>query len=813
MIKNLNDQLIKFHFFILKVILLGCFCNFSGPLVKKGHASSGNQANQFNNSNYKRIINQTVSDILPPPLGDFDQERYQIQKNKLIFKLQGEANEELLTSLMSLSSTLSPNTANDLDEIISKSNTFLTTEKGAVDATLLLSQGLDQLEIDLENLSNLEKSIQLETLVKHLESFDFMKRAILDKYNRYQNYNFNEQSSGVIADEQRLYNLCEGGTPPAVKGLSSIIDHLDTTISNNQTTIINLTSSINNNLNSYPLPLATRIVDIDLLIADPATDPAKMIDLNLIKAEMENKEQFTTDNVNIQICKVDIGPKIGGAQRVKTEENSYLNNVTNSILDPGASIRLPLRPNNYTQFNLNNICLVAPASISTEINQLRNNCHNWINYYKSLYIIPNINISSASAIGDQRYLAISNCGRSGRTCAPQPMNRIGNELKALGLFPLGRIIIVEMLSQSIDLAKDFYTALLSTPQLFNCELLTDPNIQVENLNRLSCYKQQKEGLTCQSGAGLDCDRAEIGLLIYQLKIDSLKTNNIVSTTTRVQGENQENQVAGRQNNALPPSSRENSTSPLRPNSLNNGPINNNQDGDTNRDKASQLANLNSGELRSLDVKITKNSKLKNNNQLKRPRDFTENTAFANLSLSGQGAKLVSRGSYRTVQKFFNNKFRLNKKLRKNFKSSNKNKIAKAIVNNLARPSLEKISNSFGAKDHLFASAIPRPGAREKNSRASKTIRPNPSSKTQAYQFKRGSKYKSQFSNILPRQKRASKKDDPYALENNQYLNPYLKNKSNSKEALAKIHSRKIGLFEIISRRFRRTDIYFDNTYE
>jgi hypothetical protein len=786
------------HYF-KKLFLILTFCGFSYSHSALAQCSAVQTPN-VNNSIFDRIIGQTVAEIFPKPPG-VNEAKYQIQCNKTVTKLRGEANEALLTSLMALGFTyaFAPTSAPDLDEIVSKSTTFLRVEEGAYDSNILLEGGLLALEDQLKATSNDIDSIQIETLIKQKESLKFIKDAILVKLRRYQTYSINDLSSAVINAETNNLNRCENGSPPKQNGLQNILGFLTTTWNNNDNTITNLTATINTDLTAYPLVTNTTIAQIDTLINDPLTTPLQLLTLDTIKTNMETKAQLILDNQEINTCSTQMTPKVLETGVIKREEDAYIVSTMNSILDPGASIQIPAIPTNYTNFDLSTVCLSIPPSVATEVNTVKTNCAEWINHYKTLYAIPQVTVDSVAAIGNQSYLKISNCGREGRNCDPAPMNRLGSEMQALAVFPIGRLAVSEMLTQSLQLAILFYSDLLNSPQLYDCDQIVNPNEMAQDIARRDCNKLQIDGGACNntSNIGLDCDRAQISYQLYKLKIDSQADDEIADTTTRGAGEGQsgeEGEGAGEIafNGANGPNG---ATGPNKTTvSGDKGPI-------TFSKKSSSLGN--SGQL-------NKNAGLANTSgQKKKSTNFAKNTAFNNLTLSKLGAEMSGRGSFRVVNKFFKEKFKLDKKLKPIFSGKSKDSIANSITQNFSAASIEKFSKSFNASENLFASAIPTNGVKEKNVRGSKTVQAattsyNPTQFNTNYRFRPGS------SNITRRKKA---KDGPTLNEDSIEIEIFPgSNSYRAKRNLSKIHSNKIGLFEIISRRFRRTDIYFENTY-
>jgi hypothetical protein len=788
MTMNRTFKCIKLLMTCLSISMLFCVQIASGQ-------TAASEAETFNTSNYERIIGQAINDIFPEPPGVFDRQKYEIQKAKTINKLEGEANEELVTSLMALGATYTPGSANDIAEIVSRANTFLTNENGAILSGLILSTGLDDLQTELEGFSNIDVSIQIETLTKHLESIKIIKQAILVKLNRYQTYTINEQSSPLITSENNSYNLCDAGTPPTQNGLSTIVGFLNTTHTNNTNIINNLTNTINTDFGIYPLPISTTVAEIDVLIADPLTTPIQVNSLETIKSNMETKAQLIQDNIDITACNTQISPKVAETAVIKTDEDNYLIGVVNSIIDTGASTPLPPLPTNYTSFDISNVCLTLPPSVSTEVNAVKSNCTSWINYYKTPYTIANVNTDPVTAVGEARYLAISNCGKAGRTCTPAPMIRLGNELKALGVFPIGRLIVAEMILQSLAKAVLFYNNLLYSPQLFDCELLTNVNTLTEVIARRDCHKIQKESLVCSVGIGIDCDRAEIGFQLNKLKIDSIDetlaetTENGVSNQTGEelgQGGSGTGELAfqgGKKSNEnISGDSSPITFVPLNDNSGTSGNLN---------------LNKNAGTTDGFDKK---------GNTV----DFAQNTAFNNLTLTKLGAQLTGRGSFRIINRFMKNKFKIKKKLKENFKSKSTDGIANEISKGFSNVSIEKIANSFGGQDNLFASAGFTNGVKEKDARGSKTAE----AATTSYRpnnYQSNYRFNPRSSNI--RRKKKSTEEGPTLIDDIIEIEAYPGAANyRPKKYFAKIHTKNIGLFEIISRRFRRTDIYFNNTY-
>jgi hypothetical protein len=754
--------------------------------------NASSQATSANAENYNRIIGQVISSIFPPPEGTYDLQKYQNQYNKTVKKLEGEANEELVTSLMALGSTYTPDTANELAEIISRSNNLLTNEEGAVNANAILTAGLDELQIELEGTSILTASLQIDVLQKHKESLILIKQAIQNKLTRFEDYIINQQSIPLIDEEAISYNLCENGTAPIQNGLSNIIGFLNSTHAGNLNSINTLTGTINTDLSAYPLALSSSIAELETLIADPATTPIQVMSLETIKENMETKAQLIQDNLDITACNTAITPKVAEPAVIKADEDTFLVGVMNSILDTGSSITIPPIPTNYTTFDIAPICTTLPASVTSEVNAVKTNCTNWINYYKSPYIISDVNVDASAAIGDQRYLTISNCGKPGRTCSAAPMTRLGNEMKALAVFPMGRLIVAEMILQSIDKVKLFYNDLLFLPELYDCDLLTNQDLLAQHLARKDCNNDQKESSGCATGLGIDCDRAEIGYLLYKLKSEIFLNNNVTETTQNQDGsgaqagQSGDNSSTGEIGFTGGTNSKASDNSPVSFVSLS-----------TNTN--TETANLNKS------ANIAENSNDKGNTV-----NFANNTAFNNLTLSKIGAQVAGRGSFKTINRFFKKKFKLNKKLKGNFINKSSDSIANAITQNFSGASIEKFAKSFGGKQNLFASAKLGIGTKEKDPRGSQAAQVTASS-YRPQSFKTNYRFQTGPSNISPR--KSSTEPEPNIEDNLIEIETYPGSNNKRRNGyLAKIHTNKIGLFEIISRRYRRTDIYFENTY-
>ena len=373
------------------------------------------------------------------------------------------------------------------------------------------------------------------------------------------------------------------------------------------------------------------------------------------------------------------------------------------------------------------------------------------------------------------------------------MERLGNEIKALGVFPIGRLIVAEMILQSVDLAVLFYNDLLYSPQLYDCEQINNPNLLTQLTDRKNCHRVQRESLICAIGIGIDCDRAEIG---YQLNLLKISSDNQNLTETSQNGASNQGNGNGQTNTnssgeiAFGPGTNsetggDKTTSPISFTSTNINDENTNQ--------------LNQG------AGVTDNKSSKN-----QATDFAENTAFNNLTLSKLGAKLTGRGSFRIVNDFFREKFKLNKKLKRNFKNKSSDAIANDISKNFSKTTLEKFSNSYGGKENLFASAKLNNGIQEKNIRGSQAAKVATTS-YRPKKFQVNYRFRPSSTNIT-RQKDAND-DGPELSDEVLEIEAYPgSSRYKPKKYLAKIHSNKIGLFEIISRRFRRTDIYFNNTY-
>lgn len=212
-------------------------------------AQTSATATQLNNSNYDRIMGAAISEILPPPSGS--DTMYANVKAKVEEKLKGEANEELLVSLMAIGVTYTPSSSNELGSIISSGNSYLNGEKGAADASGIFADGLDALFLDIQQLDTDEESIQLETLKKHKQSVSILKAAIGDKLSRYAAYDINQsQSTTVISNEGTYFNKCEQGSVSGPsQGLLNFIPKLSDLELGNQTSIALLTASIESNLN------------------------------------------------------------------------------------------------------------------------------------------------------------------------------------------------------------------------------------------------------------------------------------------------------------------------------------------------------------------------------------------------------------------------------------------------------------------------------------------------------------------------------------------------------------------------------------
>ena len=137
---------------------------------------SGANEDPFLSSQYDRLVGATIEEILPPP--ENPGEGYERYKAKIEKRLRGEANEELLVSLMALGVTYTPATSNELANIISEGNTYLNGEMGAVQASGIMQEGLDALYNEIRELNLDEASIQLEVLRNYRKSIVYIRQAV-----------------------------------------------------------------------------------------------------------------------------------------------------------------------------------------------------------------------------------------------------------------------------------------------------------------------------------------------------------------------------------------------------------------------------------------------------------------------------------------------------------------------------------------------------------------------------------------------------------------------------------------------------------
>lgn len=818
-----------------------------------GNANNANYGRSFGEEynvqgNYNQKLQQILDIILPQPTGNYDQVRFNRQRNKATTKLRGEANEELVISLMALNSTFTPPT-NDISVFSSLSNTFLTTENGAAQALQLLTNSLNTLSVDLDNLTengqptnlqeqlqaNPEDTPQITALRKHMDSFELLRQALTDKLNRYNGYTLTPQSQPYIDDEGVNFNACQNGNPPGVQGISTISNFLTGVENTNIGTINNLNTSIASIISQHTgLSSGATVQDIDNYINNtPTLTPQEIQDLQQTQTNITDRDQLILDNTQIVQCRNDFAPRLNEPTSIKTEEDDYMfgpNGVLNGIVNSGAFNAPPFPPPNsvYNSFSLANVCLTIPPSVQTEVDQVKSNCNTWITHYRSPYVVNNAAVNRAAAVADTRYMAISNCGRPGASCdlgPTGPMQRISDELAALAKFPFGRLVIAEMLLQSLDTARQFYSEILYDPQLYNCENINHPNQQTQEDLRFNCYNQQRNGNSCivsgvdpnRAPLGMDCDRAEVGYTIYKFIIDSRPADTKQEITTNLAENNGSNTPPAQQVTIA--------SSQTFSGEINDGGVGGEKGPGGNPANPISFKSTSSGDTSSLGQNGALKDGKNNDGNSDVPTDFSNNLASSRLKLSKFGAKLLGRDSFKVINKTLKKKFRLKKGSKTaKFGTANTDKIANAISQNFGRFSIQKFSSSYGAADNLFASANPKAPGTGLDLSGKQTIKKDVDQDRKSGKIANlyepgsinisstsGSKRKKYGKDGYNKDTSGLDEDDPSALGID---DPYASTDAyrRRQKYYAKIHSKKIGLFDIISRRFRRTDIYFDNAY-
>ena len=639
---------------------------------------SGANEDPFLSSQYDRLVGATIEEILPPP--ENPGEEYERYKAKIEKKLRGEANEELLVSLMALGVTYTPATSNELANIISEGNTYLNGEMGAGQASGIMQEGLDALYNEIRELNLDEASIQLEVLRNYRKSIVYIRQAIQAKYERYQNnYAMNSnQTNQVISTEAGYFRNCQNGSGPS-QGVNNFLSRLASVENNNTSQINSLTTTIEADLNALSLPLSTTYAELDTMIADPATPPGDVPKLEKIKSDKQNKDELIAENSWINSCEAEFTPFPGLLSVIKNEEDNYMVGVFDSINDVSGEISLPTLQTSYQSFDISRVCLSPPPSfgLTAYLNRMKSDCGTWINYYSSPYTIPPVNNNPTAAKADQRYQTLSNCTARGRTCNEDEFNRLAGELKAVSVFPIGRKFVVDMMISAIDYARMFYADLLSNPMFTDCE-----DSQQTDLQKFYCYSAQRTSTECLTGLGIDCERAEVGYLFYKFKLDT--EGETAQFATNQQGESgqefdQAEGFANLGNIEAPPS-----TTSVGANGFGN-PNTPGANGSTSSTGSSLTDNTKSKQAKIQGAKGINSSSF---------------TAPDPKSLAYRGQKRKIGGS-KGLRKYIKETYLKKSKLK--IIKSNKNKagFASKVMGDLSKLALGKLAGSYTAKENLF----------------------------------------------------------------------------------------------------------------
>ncbi|MCO4794063.1 MAG: hypothetical protein KC493_10140 [Bacteriovoracaceae bacterium] len=771
--------------------------------------TTAQQASQLNSSNYDRLIGAAIDEILPPPTNPDN--NYAKYKSKVEKKLRGEANEELLVTLMAIGITYTPASSNELSAIISSGNTYLNSEKGAADASGILADGLDALYREIQGLDTNEKSVQLEVLRNYKESITILKTAISQKLTRYGNYTINQsQSTNVINSEASSYGRCASGSGPS-QGVNNFLPRLTTLENQNQSSITALTNAIEAGLNDLSLSLTTTIAELDTLIADAATPPDDVTKLEQIRADKITKDEKIAENAWIQTCKTDITPYPSTLVAIKSEENTYMTGVLDSMNDLSGEVALPTMGSTYQGFDLGGICSSPPAgfSLNSYLNRMKSDCSSWISYYKSPYMIPPVATNSANAKSDTRYQTLSNCAQTGRTCDDGEFSRIANEMKSAALFPMGRLIVSEMIKQSIAAGITFYTGILNDPSYVDCEASEDSDIQ-----KLYCYDTQRGSAACLGGVGIDCERAEVGYLFYKFKLDSEGVNVFMANNLN-DGEAPEIDAEGfADSNGLG-----------APDTGAAGSVNG-----VSSISGSFTTNPGGGGVGT----SAETSKTEGDKSKSKSRFLSPDTKSASISAKAKSSSAFNFS--KRLQTYFKRKYVRNSKLKK-IKSKKRNSgLGDSLLASLSTNNLEKLAGSYSAKEMLFSSYVPKGGraneikvGKDKHTSKLASIGAGSSGSASSGGLfgsgglgKSGSKSKKKKKDEESEEEEANAKKiaDSKNEKNKPIFNKISTRYQKSLEKLGLkenplagiIHSRKKNLFEIVSSRYKKTKIYHKHSH-
>jgi len=809
-----------------RLIILGKVCVLACVLavVNSAQAQFGGAAEDpFLSSQYDRLVGATIEEILPPPENPTNE--YAKYKAKIEKKLRGEANEELLVTLMSLGVTYTPATSNELANIISSGNNYLNGEMGAAEASSILAQGLDALYNEVKDLNADEASVQLEVLRNYRKSIVFLRQAIQEKYNRYaSNYNTTStQTNQVINSEQGYFNKCRNGSGPS-QGVNTFLARLATLENNNTNQVNTLTATIESELTALSLPLNTTYADLDAKIADAATPPDDIPKLEKIKTDKQKKDELIAENSWINSCETEFTPYPASLATIKTQEENYTVGAFDSMNDVSGGIALPTLGTAYQSFDMSGVCASPPPSFSLTayLNRMKSDCGTWINYYKSPYMIPPVNNNAIAAKDDARYKKLSNCTARGRTCNDTEFTRLANELKAISVFPIGRKFVVDMMNASVEWARLFYADLLGNPMFVDCEVSQQTDIQ-----KMYCYSAQRTSTECLGGLGIDCERAEVGYLYYKFKVDTEKESVEFATNNLEQQEGEDAQVENiaTQSEAPPTVESISSSSSFQsPNGLSSG-----------------------GTTSATGSGVVDNTRGK-------PGQFkgtkTINTSFTALDPKGLAYKGKARsgGGSSLVRSFIKNTYVKKSKLKHIKKNRNKSDYADNVMSDLSKMALGKMAGSYTAKENLFASYEPKgsrgkeikPGQSKHSQKlASLASLKNVSSgsggsgkslfgggslgkladnsekgKDKTDKDKKGtSKDGSDSEGKLADNQNSEKNKPVFSLISSRYQQSLGRLGLKENPLAGVIHSHKSNLFEIVSRRYKKTTIYHEHSHQ
>jgi hypothetical protein len=805
-----------------RLITLGKVCALALMLVAANiaHAQfSGADEDPFLSKQYDRLVGATIEEILPPPENPGDD--YAKYKAKIEKKLRGEANEELLVSLMALGVTYTPATSNELANIISEGNTYLNGEMGAAQASGILAQGLDALYNEIRDLNADEASIQLEVLRNYRKSIVYLRQAIQAKYERYENnYAMNStETNQVINNEAGYFGKCKNGSGPS-QGVNNFLGRLATLENNNTSQINNLTVAIESDLNALSLPLSTSYSELDTMIADPATPPDDVPKLEKIKSDKQKKDELIAENIWINSCETEFSPYPNSLTVIKAEEDNYMVGAFDSMNDISGEIPLPTLGTSYQSFDISGVCSSPPPSfgLTAYLNRMKSDCGTWINYYKSPYMIPPVSNSSTAAKADERYKILSNCTARGRTCNDDEFNRLAGELKAVSVFPIGRKFVVDMMISAVDYARMFYADLLGNPMFTDCE-----DSQGTDIQKLYCYSAQRTSTECLTGLGIDCERAEVGYLFYKFKLDTERETAQFATNQQGQSDQEFDQAEGFANlgNVEAPPTVES----VGANGFGN-PNAPSTAGTSSATGSALIDNTKSKQAKIQGAKVINSGKF---------------TAPDPKSLAYQGKKRNFGGS-QIVRKYIKDTYIKKSKLKVIKANKNKAGFADKVMGDLSKLALGKLAGSYTAKENLFASYEPK-GSRGKElkpgeSKHSKRLTSLASlgsggsgssgknlvgggalrSKGKDKDSKKDSdKDKEEKLSDAEKKKIAQadkKKNEPvFNLISSRYKKSLDKLGLEVNPLAGVIHSHKSDLFEIVSRRYKKTKIYHDHSHQ